>query len=355
MRGAVLEEYGEPLSIEERQTPSPDPDEVLVEMEACGICRSDWHAWQGDYSWMEGGAVSRGNVLGHEPAGTIAEVGEDVEGHVEGEDVLLPFNIVCGRCDNCRDGNAHMCENIRHYGFDDNAQPGAFSTHVVVPNAEFNLVSIPEGTSHTELAGLGCRFVTSYHAMADRADIEAGDWVAVHGAGGIGLSAINVATALGANVIAVDLKEEKLSMAEELGAVETINAAETEDVPGAVESITGNGAQISVDGLGIRETMLNSINSVKPMGQHVQLGITTSEEEGRVAIPIDEMLHSEVDLITAKGMEPHRYDEIFRMMEHGKLAPQKLITKEVGLNDINDRLEAMTNFETKGVEVITDF
>lgn len=355
MRGAVLKEYGEPLEIEERPDPQIDDGEVLVKTEACGICRSDWHGWQGDYAWMEGGAVSKGNILGHEPAGTILEVGADVENFREGDHVVVPFNIVCGKCANCRDGNAHMCENLLHYGFDDGAQPGAFATHLRIPNADFNLARIPDGIAAHEMAGLGCRFVTSYHAMADRADIEAGDDVVVHGCGGIGLSAINVATALGANVIAVDLAEEKLALAEELGAVETVNASDVADVPREVQGITDGGAQISVDALGIRETCLNSVNSLEKLGTHVQLGITTSEEEGRIDFPIDMMLHAEIDVITAKGFQPHRYDEIFGLMANDKISPEKLVTNHVALEDINDRLEALTNFETKGVEVITEF
>jgi alcohol dehydrogenase len=355
MHGAVLKEYGEPLEIEERPDPDIGSDEVLIKTEACGICRSDWHGWQGDYAWMEGGAVTKGNILGHEPAGTILETGDQVENFHEDDQVVVPFNIVCGRCDNCRDGNAHMCENILHYGFDDGAQPGAFSTHLCVPNADFNLARIPEGISPDEMAGLGCRFVTSYHAMADRAGIDAGDYVAVHGCGGIGLSAVNVANALGANVIAVDLDNEKLSMAEDMGAVETVHGGNVDDVPGEIHHITDGGAKISLDALGIRETCLNSVNSIATPGTHVQIGITTSDEEGRIDFPIDKMLHAEQDIITAKGFQPHRYKEIFRLMEHDKIEPEKLVTKRVHLDEINNRLEAMTNFETKGVEVITKF
>ena len=355
MRGATLREYGEPRERVERETPGIDADEVLIETEACGICRSDWHGWQGDYRWLEGGAVTKGNILGHEPAGRIREVGDDVENFREGDHVVVPFNIVCGKCRKCRDGNAHMCENILHYGFDDAAQPGAFCTHLRIPNADFNLARIPDGISAEEMAGLGCRFVTSYHAIADRSGIEAGDWVAVHGCGGIGLSAVDVATALGGNVIAVDLQDEKLDMAEDMGAVETVNGEDVDDVPSEIDDITDGGAQISVDALGIRTTCLNSINSVEPTGTHVQIGITTAEEEGRIDMPIDYMLHSEIDCVTAKGFQPHRYDEIFRLMHEDKIHPQDLVTKHVHLDDINDRLEAMTNFETKGVEVITEF
>lgn len=116
-----------------------------------------------------------GNVLGYEPAGRTLEVGADIEKFVQCQDVLLPFNIVCGKCRNCRDGNSHMCESIRHYGFDETAQPGGFSVHAVVPKADFNLIEMPNHAEHRGMAGLGCRFVTSYHAMADRADIRAGD------------------------------------------------------------------------------------------------------------------------------------------------------------------------------------
>ncbi|XVH33438.1 zinc-dependent alcohol dehydrogenase family protein (plasmid) [Haloferacaceae archaeon DSL9] len=353
MRGAVLKEYGEPLEIEERETPDPGPDEVLVETEACGICRSDWHAWQGDYGWLEGGKVPCGHILGHEPAGTIVAAGDDVVNYSEGDQVVLPFNIVCGKCNRCRNGDSHMCENVVHYGFE--VQPGAFCDQIRVPNADFNLARIPEGLRPVDMAALGCRYVTSYHAMVDRAQVEPGEWVAVHGCGGIGLSVINIATALGGNVIAVDLQDEKLELATDMGAVATVNGADIGDVPGEIEDITDGGADLSVDALGIEETCRNSINSVKTMGRHMQLGITTAEEQGMVNLPVDAMLHEEIDFLTAKGMPPHRYDEIFRMMETGKLTPQKLVTKEVNLEDVSDRLDAMTNFDVQGIEVITEF
>lgn len=353
MRGAVLKEYGESLEIEERETPDPGPKEVLVETEACGICRSDWHAWQGDYGWLEGGKVPCGHILGHEPAGTIIAAGDEVENYHEGDQVVLPFNIVCGKCHRCRNGDSHMCENIVHYGFE--VQPGAFCDRLRVPNADFNLAQIPDGLQPVDMAALGCRYVTSYHAMVDRAQVEPGEWVAVHGCGGIGLSVVNIANALGGNVIAVDLQNEKLDLAEDMGAVATVNGAQIEDVPKEIGDITDGGADLSVDALGIKETCLNSLNSVKTMGQHVQLGITTSEEQGMIELPVDAMLHEEIDFLTAKGMPPHRYDEIFRMMETGKLTPQKLVTKEVGLGDVSDRLNAMTNFEVQGIEVITKF
>lgn len=353
MRGAVLKAYGEPLEIVERETPTPGPEEVLIETEACGICRSDWHAWQGDYGWLEGGKVPCGHILGHEPAGTIVEVGEDVENYRIGDRVVCPFNIVCGKCDKCRNGDSNMCENIVHYGFE--VQPGAFADHIRVPNADFNLAKIPRGIEPVEMAALGCRYVTSYHAMVDRAQVEPGEWVAVHGCGGIGLSVVNIADALGGNVIAVDLKDEKLDLATEMGATETINAEQVDDIPESVHNITNGGVDLSVDALGIRQTCLNSIYSVNTMGRHMQLGITTAEEQGQIDIPIDHMLHSEIDLLTAKGMPPHRYDELFRLISAGKLTPEKLVTKEVALDEVTDRLEAMTNFETDGVEVITQF
>jgi alcohol dehydrogenase len=353
MRGAVLKEYGEPLEIEERETPTPEPDEVVVKTDACGICRSDWHAWQGDLGWLEGGKVPRGHILGHEPAGTIIEVGDEVENYSEGDQVVAPFNIVCGKCRRCRNGDSHMCENIVHYGFE--VQPGAFADRIRVPNADFNLTRIPEGIEPKEMAALGCRYATSYHAMVDRAQVEPGEWVAVHGCGGIGLSTINIANAIGGNVIAVDLQDEKLDIAEEMGAVSTINAEDTDDIPKAIHDLTDGGANLSVDALGIEQTCLNSINSVNTLGRHMQLGITTSEEGGSIDLPIDYMLHSEIDLLTAKGMPPHRYDEIFRMMESDKLTPGELVSQEVALEDVTDRLTAMTNFETQGVEIITEF
>jgi alcohol dehydrogenase len=353
MRAAVLEEHGEPLSIEEVDRPTAEPDGVVVEVEACGICRSDWHGWQGDWGWL--GLESRpGQVFGHEPAGTVIEAGEDVETASEGDRVAIPFNLGDGSCHHCRNGHANVCENVLPLGFVPTVQ-GAFAEEVHVPAADHNLVSLPDGVSPVDMAGLGCRFMTSFHALAHRADLAAGDRVAVHGCGGVGLSAVHIADALGAEVIAVDLDDGKLDLAEGLGAAETVNASEVEDVPGQVRSITDGGAELSVDALGIAETCRNSVRSLRTHGQHLQIGLTTEAEAGEVSLPTDVMVMREIEFVGSLGMPPARYDEIFRMVESGKLDPSGVVSGTVGLEDVSAKLAAMTDYETVGIPVIDTF
>jgi alcohol dehydrogenase len=196
--------------------------------------------------------------------------------------------------------------------------------------------------------------MTSFHALSHRADVSAGDWVAVHGCGGIGLSAVNIAAALGGNVVAVDLEDTKLEMAEDLGAEVTINASQEKDVPKEVHDVTDGGANVSVDALGIADTCQNSVRSLDYFGQHVQIGIT-DDEAGEIPLPTDEIVTKEIEFIGSLGMQPTRYGEMFNMVEHGQVQPQDVITREVSLGDVNNRLQAMNDYDTKGIEVITEF
>ena len=353
MRAAVLREHGEPLDITEVDDPEPEPKGVVVEVEACGICRSDWHGWQGDWDWL-GIQPQPGQILGHEPAGHVTAVGEDVTNFAEGDHVAVPFNLGDGTCMQCRTGHGNTCENPMPLGFVEPV-PGAFAELVHVPAADHNLVHLPDGVGSVDMAGLGCRFMTAFHGLAHRAPVEAGDWVAVHGCGGVGLSAVHVADALGANVVAVDLDDDKLSTAEELGAAETVNAGDAEDVPGAVQALAGGGCHVSVDALGITETCRNSVLSLGTRGTHVQIGLTTSEEEGMVSLPTDAMVMKEIEFVGSLGLPPTRYDEIFRMVARDKLDPSAVISETVSLDDVNDKLSAMTDFGTVGIPVIDQF
>ena len=357
MRAAVLESYGEPLAITEVTPPDLSEDGAIVRVEACGICRSDWHAWQGHGEWADD-QVPLGHVLGHEPAGTVEAVGERVETLEAGDRVAIPFNLGDGSCPQCRRGRGNLCENDTALGFHE-AAPGAFAEEVHIPHADHNAVALPEAISTTDAAALGCRFVTAFHALAHRAPVAGGDTVAVHGCGGLGLSAVHVADALGGTVVAIDLDEDALSMAKDLGAVETIRADEVEDVPTAVRNRMGGngdeGVDISVDALGIAETCRNSVASLGPRGRHVQVGLTTDDERGEVPLPTDAMVGKEITFVGSRGMPPSRYDELFEMVERGHLQPGKLVTREVSLADVPDRLAAMTDYGTVGVEVVTSF
>ncbi|WP_266081437.1 zinc-dependent alcohol dehydrogenase family protein [Haladaptatus caseinilyticus] len=352
MRAAVLEEYQEPLAIKDVDSPDPAVEGAVIEVEACGICRSDWHGWQGDWDWL-GIKPPTGQILGHEPAGKVIEVGDEVENIKVGDRVAVPFNIGDGTCHQCRTGHGNTCQNVMPLGFAEPVQ-GAFAEQLHIPTADHNAVRLPEGVSSVDMAGLGCRFMTSFHALAHRADVEAGDWVAIHGCGGVGLSAVHIADALGANVIAVDLMDDKLQKATDLGAAEAINASEN-DVPETVKAITDGGADVSVDALGIETTCRNSVMSLGTRGQHVQVGLSTQAEEGKVALPTDLMVMQEIEFVGSLGMPPTSYDEIFRMVDTGKLDPSAVVSETVALDDVSDRLASMDDFETMGIPVIDEF
>jgi len=353
MRAAVYKEQAEPLEIETVDRPECGPDEAIVRTEASGICRSDWHVWQGDWSWL-GVVPMEGQIFGHEPAGEVIEVGEEVENVNEGEKVTVPFNMSDGTCPHCRAGHSNICDNLVPLGFMPNAQ-GAWAEEFKVINADQNAVPLPDGVEPMDVAGLGCRFATSFHGINHRADVQPGDWVAVHGCGGIGLSAVQIADAAGANVIAVDLDDEKLDFAEDLGAVDSVNAAEADNVSGEVQMIANGGCDVSVDALGIETTCRNSIDSLAKRGKHLQLGLTTQEEEGEIPIPIDVMVNTEQEFIGSIGMQPNRFDEIFRMMETGKLDPSRIIGDTVSLDEVPETLASMSDFDTTGFPVINEF
>ncbi|MFB6353301.1 MAG: zinc-dependent alcohol dehydrogenase family protein [Halobacteriales archaeon] len=352
MRAAVLTAYQEPLEIQDVERPEPDADGVVARVDACGVCRSDWHGWQGNWEWFDY-KPPLGHILGHEPAGTVIEVGEDVESVDVGDAVAIPFNFACGTCHECRMGYENLCENHLGLGFQEGA-PGAFAEEVPIPNAEINAVPLPESVSPVEMAGLGCRFMTAFRGMAHQAEVGRGEDVVVYGLGGIGLSAVQIADALGGNVIGVDIMDEKLEMAEELGAVETVNADDGDPVE-AVRSLTDGGADVSLDALGIDETCQNAINSLGTRGRHVQIGLTGREQAGYIDLPTDTIVMNEIEIRGSSGIPPARYGEIFDMVRTGKLDPGAVVTDHIGLDDVNDELEAMTDYATVGIPVVDEF
>jgi alcohol dehydrogenase len=353
MRAAVLTDYGEPLDVREVDPPEPGPDAAIVVVKACGICRSDWHAWQGHGEWADD-RVPIGQVLGHEPAGRVVATGEQVDAVETGDRVVVPFNLGDGSCHYCRNGHGNVCADGWALGFEDDA-PGAFAERVAVPAAEYNLVALPEGVGFDEAAALGCRYVTAFHALAHRADLRAGDRVAVHGCGGLGLAAVQIAAALGAGVVAVDVREEPLDMAHTVGASQTVDASTVDDVPAAVETATGGGAHVSVDALGRAEACRNSVECLGPRGTQVQVGLTTDAERGEVALPTDWIARWDIDVLGSRGMPPSRYDELLRLVADGTLDPGAIVTRRVDLGNVADRLAAMTDYGTAGIEVVTEF
>ena len=337
--------FGEEPVIREVPAPSPTDDGVVIKVEATGLCRSDWHGWIGHDPTMK-----LPHVPGHEFAGVVAAVGRNVRRHKAGERVTVPFAVGCGRCGECASGNQQVCPQQFQPGF---THWGSFAEYVAVDFADHNLVPLPDAMSFATAASLGCRFATSFRAVVDQGRVQGGEWVAVHGCGGVGLSAIMIASALGANVVAIDITEDKLAFAEEMGAAVAIDGRRG-DVGAAVREVTGGGAHVSIDALGHGTTCVNSIRSLRRRGRHVQVGLLLGDQE-TPEVPMGAVLAHELEIYGSHGMQAWRYADMLAMIEAGKLHPEKLIRSEISLAEAVPALVAMDKSQSLGISVITRF
>jgi propanol-preferring alcohol dehydrogenase len=222
----------------------------------------------------------------------------------------------------------------------------------MVPAAGINLVRLPDEVDFLSAAAIGCRYMTAYHALVDRANIRPGEWVAVFGIGGVGLSAVQIATVLGAQVVAVDIGEPKLAMARKEGAAATVNAAQ-EDPVAAVKAVTNGGASVTVDALGSAQTALPAFRSLRKAGRHIQIGLTSQAEKGKLSVPADVMTLQEMSFIGSAGCPTTSYPGLLALIATGKLDPKRLVTDTIPIEQASDVLSSMTNFATVGFNVIT--
>lgn len=346
MRAAIYEEFQKPLEIRQVPDPTPDPDGVVIKVMATGLCRSDWHGWMGHDS-----DIHLPHVPGHELAGVVAEVGTNVRHFAPGDRVTLPFVCGCGVCPQCVSGNHQVCDHQFQPGF---THWGSFAEYVAIHYADVNLVRLPETVDFTTAASLGCRFVTSFRAVVDQGKTSAGQWVAVHGCGGVGLSAIMIASAVGARVVAVDISDEKLKLAREFGADAVLNAMKVEDVVGAVKDLTGGGAHVSLDALGSLSTCFNSVANLRKRGKHIQVGLMLGGQN-HPQVPMDKVIANELEILGSHGMQAYRYPSLMEMIEAGKLHPERLVQKTITLDEALVELVNMDTFAASGVTVITKF
>lgn len=346
MRAAIYEEFQKPLTIRNVPDPTPDPNGVVVKVMATGLCRSDWHGWMGHDS-----DIRLPHVPGHELAGVIAAVGKNVRHFAAGDRVTVPFVCGCGVCPQCVSGNHQVCDHQAQPGF---THWGSFAEYVAIHYADVNLVRLPETVDFTTAASLGCRFVTSFRAVVDQGKTSAGQWVAVHGCGGVGLSAIMIASAVGARVVAVDISDDKLELAREFGADAVVNAMKVEDVVGEVKDLTGGGAHVSLDALGSLSTCFNSVANLRKRGKHIQVGLMLGGQN-HPPVPMDKVIANELEILGSHGMQAYRYPALMEMIEAGKLHPERLVQKTITLDEALVELVNMDTFALSGVTVITKF
>ena len=331
MRAIYFSQFGGELSIADVPLPLAPPNGVVIEVKATGLCRSDWHAWMGHDT-----DVVPPHVPGHELAGVVSAIGQGVTKFSIGDRVTVPFVNGCGKCHYCSTGNAQVCPDQTQPGF---TQWGSYAEYVSIENADFNLVALPDAISFSTAAALGCRFATAYRGLTERARVQSGEWVAIFGCGGVGLSALMIAKALGARVIAVDISTAALAKATQLGADVTINSSE-KDALIQIADITGDGADVAIDALGSQPTSSQSILSLRRRGRHLQLGLLLTPN-GLTPEPMARVIAYELDILGSHGMAATDYPQMLQMVESGILRPDLLVERTVGLTDGIASLKAM--------------
>lgn len=345
MKAAVYDEFQGPINLREVPDPAPSPTGVVIALKACGLCRSDWHGWMGNDP-----DIRLPHVPGHELAGEIVATGSQISNFKLGDRVTVPFVSGCGDCEQCLKGDQQICDRQFQPGF---TAWGGFAEYVALEYADNNLVRLPDEVDYVTAASLGCRFATSFRAVVDQGRVQPEQWVAVWGCGGVGLSAVMIAAAFGAHVLAIDIADDKLDFARSIGAEIVINSANGTAVD-AVHQITNGGAHVSIDALGHPTILYDSISSLRKRGRHIQVGIM---ETGRHSspVPVDKIIARELEILGSHGMQAHRYGEMLDMIVSGRLRPERLIGGTLSLGEAATALTEMNNFAGTGVSVIDSF
>lgn len=347
MQAVTFNEFKGQVAVSSVPFPTPSRDGVVIAVRAAGVCRSDWHGWQGHDADIK----TLPHIPGHEFAGEIIEVGSEVRIWRVGDRVTMPFVAGCGTCRECAAGAAQVCDRQFQPGF---TAWGAFAEAVAVPFADFNLVRLPESLDFVTAAALGCRLATAYRAVALQGKVAPGEWVAVHGCGGVGLSAVMVAAALGARPIAVDVRKDSLEMARQFGAEKLVDARTTEDVGGEIRELTDGGAQVSLDALGSAATAANSIKSLRKRGRHVQVGLLAGSEY-QPRLPMELVIGRELEIYGSHGLAAADYSPLLELILAGKLPVTSLVRRRISLAEAPAALVEMGNFGDPGITVIDRF
>ena len=339
----MVEEFGVAPIVREVADPVPPEAGVVVRVEASGLCRSDWHAWMGHDP-----TITLPHVPGHELAGTVEAVGADVRHARVGDRVTVPFVCACGTCAACRAGDHQVCERQTQPGF---TGWGSYAELVALDHADVNLVPLPDDLDAVSAAALGCRFATAFRAVVHQGRTRPGAWLAVHGCGGVGLSAVMVAVAAGARVVAVDVSAEALTLAARFGAEVCVDASEG-DPAGAVREASGGGVAVSLDAFGSHRTAAASVRSLARRGRHVQVGLLPPEL-GHPPMPMARVIAHELELVGSHGMPAHHYPEMLALVGSGRLCPDLLVTREITLEEAAVALPAMSHpAASAGITVI---
>ena len=341
MRAAVYERFGGPITVQTVADPDVSPGEVVVEVLAVGLCRSDLHGWHGTDP-----DIVCPHVGGHEFVGRVVAAGRGVTRIAVGDRIVAPFVCGCGRCEPCLAGQHQVCRNQQQPGF---TRWGAFAGFTTIPFADVNAVVVPDEVADHVAALVGCRVSTAYRGVVERGRVKGGEVLCVHGCGGVGLAAIALGRALGARVVAVDVNDEALALAKAMGADDLVDASRVSEVGAFVHELTG-GAHVSVDCLGHVSTMSASIFGLRPLGRHVQIGLFPSTTAD---FPIARVIRDELEVLGVHGLSSSRLSEVFALITTGRLGLEPMVTRTMSLDDLPEALPAMGGFTNPGVSVVT--
>ena len=355
MRAVQADAIRRPMALRDIAIPEIAEHDALVRVVASGICRTDWHVWNGDWT-LAGLDLPLPITLGHEIGGVVERVGSQVSKLKPGTRVCVPFNFADGTCPYCRRGKQNLCENAA-WNFT-LAGSGGFAEFARVPNAQLLCIPLPENVTQRDGAALCCRYMTAYRAVRTQANVRPGETVLVIGVGGVGRSAVQIATAMGGLVIAVDSKPSALEAAKALGAVAVVNSRGLgpEDIATRVKHANGGlGVEAAIDAMGGRITTPAAMNAMAKGGRLVVACLTTQDDREQISIPIDQLVLSEWSVTGTLGNPHGDYGDLLQLVDSGRLQPSKLIGEEVALEDVQSVFERLPAFGTEGFTVITKF
>ncbi|MEJ2336132.1 MAG: zinc-binding dehydrogenase [Gemmatimonadales bacterium] len=332
MRAAVFHGAESGLSIEEVPTPSPVPGEALVRVAGCGMCHTDLHYLDHGVPTFKPPPI----ILGHEAAGTVAAVGERVTDWSEGDRVLIPAVLSCGRCRFCRMGRENLCERLEMLG---NHIDGAYAEYVAVNASE--LVAVPEEIPLDKASVIADAVSTPYHAVKHRGRVRTGDTVAVVGCGGVGLNIVQCAAAAGGRVIAIDLNEERLEIARTLGAEETINPEGVERLDKHVRKLTGGGVDVAFEAIGQPATVEMAFSLLR---KGARLCVIWFSHEP-ATIPVGKLMFFELEMVGSLGCGGGDYPEIVELVRQGKLQLDPVVSGTIPLEEIEEGFDRLRRGE----------
>lgn len=340
MKAAIFYGPNQPLKIEEVQVPKLGLGEILVKVAACGVCHTDLH-------YIDHGVPTFKKppmILGHEASGTVAQLGEEVTNVKIGDRILLPSVLSCGKCEYCETGRGNICLNMAMLG---NHVDGAYAEFIKIP--AIDAIHLPEEIPLVEGSIIADAVSTPFHAIIDRAKVQPGEKVVVFGCGGLGINCVQIASSIGATVIAVDIVDKKLEWAKKLGAVEVINPTQ-EDVKKKVRKLTKVGADVAIEAVGRPETIELAFDCIRSGGRLCQVGYT----DKKVSFSAARIMFREMQIVGVLGCPAAQYLRLVEMIRVGKLQIKPLVTHRFKLDQINDAFDTLRKGELLRAVIVMD-